>query len=287
MARATKPGCEAGNTSEPASNRRSVLKTIAGATAVVGGVGATIPTVGAHHDEEPDYEYGVKSEDCSYNSDTTIHSGLKIETWYRGIDDDRHKHEWVTAIGSSAIAERNGDAYPNIKIAGLQMAWDEDQHDYRPIEVEPKGYSPETYAYQKTSDPDRPCEACDHILLAGAGLLAGYLGGTVGSVLWTGSTLTGNLLAEFADTQATDQYFHAHFDYADWANRISVVQGHYNWIYHVYLDYEDRFTIDVTDVIDGLETDVYTSVTLSYYTDSFHYEVRDYVTHTTNHSDSC
>jgi hypothetical protein len=267
-----------------ASSRRRILKTIAGTSAVVGGLEGTTHQVAAHHDEEPDYEYGVKSERCY--RDYTTHSGLKLETWYRGYDDDRHKHKWVTAVGSSAIGEKNDDPDREIELADLQIDWDDDKFDYRAVEPEPHGYSSKAYGYKKAEEPDTACEECNSILKAGAGLLAGYLGGPVGAALWTGGELIGNILAEKENTNGYDGGFRIRFPFKNWANG-HVVQSHYEWFFHVYLDFEDRLSINVDDLIYGFNTDAYTSVTLTYRTYEHQYEVYDDVDHSTEFSHSC
>ncbi|SEQ00268.1 hypothetical protein [Natrinema salaciae] len=272
------------------SNRRSVLKAIGGTTVGIGALGTMTDPAVAHHNEEPDHDYGVKSDNCDTlgnPDDIVINQTLKAETWYRGFDSDRHKHEWVTAIGCSAITEdENGSVPRDIQKGVLEVKWNEDRYDYPAVEPRPAGYSPKAYAYKDATDPlENPCETCDHVMQASAGLLAGYVGGTVGSVLWTGGTLAANYLDENVSDNSGPNLF-LEFDFENWANH-AVEQAHYNWVYHVYLDLGDRQSVTVTTTDYGHNATVSSAIELTYDVHQFQYEIHTEVEHDTIHSDSC
>lgn len=265
-------------------NRRSVLQTLAGSAATVGAIGTSAETVSAHHNEDPDYKYDVTSTHCY--QDEKIHKGLEIDTWYRGTDPDTHKHKFVTAVGSSSIAEHDGGTAYNISDAELQLSWT-NSYPYKVVQTEPNGYGPGV-AFEDTSDPYSSCDICDHTVSAAAGLLAGYVGGTVGGVVWTAGTLLENIVDKTRDKTSDTETFTANMPYHEWSSQFAVVQGHYDWVYEVQLDLEDRVTVTINDTTYGSGGgSVASSVDVSYTVEEFQYEVNEDVTHITNHSDSC
>jgi len=272
------------NSKQPASRRRPLLRALAGSTMTVGSFGMISSPSQAHHNEEPDYKYHVKSDTCD-----DFHKSLKVDTWYRGYDDDRHKYEWVTAIGANGIGfDDNDNPYKTTESAKLRLDWDDTKYDYWAVEPAPAGYDPEAYAYKEATDPIETTEIRDHILRANADALVSYFGGKKADAVWTAAKLAGNYVNEEDDSRY-DGDFVAKFPYKKWYDALPE-QTHYQWVFHVYLDFEDRLSVNVTDehnIVRPYEEQVSSSIRLAYRTYEYHYEVYDDVDHSVNHNDTC
>lgn len=255
---------------EPASpsNRRQFLRTVAGSATTVGALGAAAIPAEAHHAEDPDHTYQEKYESCSDLYGYETHGALNVDTYYRGYDDDRHKYEWVTAVGASAGAvDGNGDPYNDINKANLQIKWDNNQYNYRALEPEPAGYDPTVYAYADTSNPDDGEDIAEQAAESAAEYLVGLV--PYGDLVWTGSELLYNMLVEDETVDWYGGEYDAWFEYRDWNYGKYVQQGHYDWIYHVYLDGYDYLSVEITDTLYGYYNDIGATIEVDYWTDEF------------------
>lgn len=242
------------------SNRRKFLKTVtASATALGLGNVATTPAL-AHHAESPDKTFDNHSQSCYYDYRTT--SAVNIAHYFRGYDSDRHKYEFVTTIGGSAAADKNGSAYTDIQKAEMNLQWDDTKFSGDRLEENPSGYDPTVYGYQQTSDPDDGEEIAEAVSEAAADVLVNLVPGL--DYIWTGSELVYNLLLENENTQDNGGDYSAWFEYSNWNNGY-VSESHYNWIIHVYLEEQEALDVKLTNTHHGYYNTTSSETQISYY----------------------